>query len=59
MEKIKPCGLCGEEPRTICLCGGIPTMMHTCVGDIQITIKADTNSDVIRKWNTFVTLVNK
>ena len=59
MESIKPCAICGETPRAICLCGGIPTMIHTCVNEIEIKIKADTKNDVIRKWNTFVTIVNK
>lgn len=59
MENIKPCAICGEMPGAINLCGGIPTMMHKCINEIEIKIKADTKGDVIRKWNQFVTIANR
>lgn len=62
MEKMKTCPLCGKEmnENTIMqLYGGVPTLLHTCVSEVGIRIQADTKYDVIRKWNTFVTVVSK
>ena len=58
---LKPCPLCGKEMHEteIHLCGGTPTLIHTCVNDIQIKIQGNTKSDVIRKWTAFVTIANK
>lgn len=62
MEKIKICPLCGKEmnENTIMqLSGGVPTLIHPCVSDVTIRIQADSKYDVIRKWNTFVTVISK
>lgn len=61
MGELKSCPLCGEKLAItkVHLCGGVPTLIHTCVNDIEIKVRADTNHDVIRKWNAFVTVVNR
>lgn len=61
MENLKHCALCGKEMNNneIHLCGGVPTLIHTCIDGIKIKIQADTKSSVARKWNTFTTVVNR
>ena len=61
MSELKTCPLCGKELAIteVHLCGGVPTLIHTCVNEIKITVRADTKHDVIRKWNAFATIVNK
>ena len=61
MENIRYCPLCGKDMNSndIHLCGGTPTLIHTCISGIQIKIQADTVSEVARKWNTFVAVANK
>lgn len=61
MESLKCCALCGKymNDNDVYLCGGIPTLIHNCICGIEIKIQAVTKSEVIRKWNTFVTVANK
>lgn len=61
MESLRCCALCGKDINSneIHLCGSIPTLIHSCISGIQIKIQADTKPEVIRKWNTFVTVANK
>lgn len=35
------------------LCGGTPTLIHTCINSVEIRIKANSKYDVIRNWNVF------
>lgn len=61
MEQLQNCPLCGKEMNInqIHLCGGTSTLIHTCINCIEIKIAASNKYDVIRKWNTFVTVANK
>ena len=61
MENLRCCPLCGKDisSNEIHLCGGTPTLIHNCINDMEIKIKAETKYDVVRKWNTFVTVANK
>lgn len=58
---IKTCPICSEtEPESsIHLCGGVFTLIHGCVNDIEIKIQADTRYGVIKKWNTFVNYLER
>lgn len=60
-EQMKECPLCGEEMRecTLHLCGKTTTLIHKCISGIEIKIQGESKSEVRRKWNTFVTVVNK
>lgn len=61
MENLRYCPLCGKDMnyKEIHLCGNTPTLIHSCISGIQIKIQADTKPEIIRKWNTFVTVANK
>ena len=61
MENLRYCPLCGKymNNNEIHLCGGIPTLIHSCISGTQIKIQAGTEHEVARKWNTFVTVANK
>ena len=61
MENLRYCALCGKDinKNEIHLCGGTPTLIHSCINGIQMKIQADTKSEVAHKWNTFVTVANK
>lgn len=61
MENLKYCPLCGKDMNNneIHLCGSTPTLIHNCISGIQIKIQANTEHEVARKWNTFVTVANK
>ena len=60
MESLYNCAICGKKMHDyeIHLCGGVPTLIHSCVNDIEMRIRADTKQDVARKWNSFVTITN-
>ena len=49
-NELKQCQICGYTP-ILCLCGCVQTIMHTCINEVEIKIRADTKPDVIRKWN--------
>lgn len=61
MINLKPCPICGREMTntSIHLCGNTPTLIHTCINEITITIRADTKINVADKWNAFATVVQK
>ena len=61
MINLKPCPICGREiiNASIHLCRNTPTLIHTCINEITITIRADTKINVADKWNTFATVVQK
>lgn len=61
MINLKSCPICGREMTntSIHLCGNIPTLIHTCINEITITVRAETKTDVAYKWNTFATVVQK
>lgn len=58
---MKPCSLCGKEMHDtdIYLCGGISTLIHTCVNCIEIKVRGINKYDVISDWNVFVTIAGK
>lgn len=59
-EHLRPCPICGEKinDSSICLWGGTPTLLHTCVSGIKITVQGHTKYEVIRKWNTLVNIIS-
>lgn len=61
MINLKSCPTCGEEIKNVAihLCGNIPTLMHTCINEIVITVRGDTKVDVAQKWNAFATAAQK
>ena len=61
MEQLKICPLCGKDMNygSIHLWGKTLTLTHTCISGIEIKIQGDSKYDVLRKWNTFVTVVEK
>ena len=61
IENLRCCPLCGKDMKNneIHLCGDIQTLVHNCISDIQIKIAANTDREVARKWNTFVTVTNR
>lgn len=61
MDKIKPCSVCGEEIREteIHLCGGMPTLIHYCINDIEIKVRANSKQGVAKKWNAYATVTQR
>lgn len=55
MKELKPCSICGEKMQEsmVYLCGGTPTLIHTCINGVEIRIRADSKCDVIHNWNVF------
>lgn len=55
MKELKQCPMCGEgmKESMVYLCGGTPTLIHTCINSVEIRIKANSKCDVIRNWNVF------
>ena len=61
MEELNRCPICGKEMHNndVHLCGGTPTLSHICINGIDMIVRGDTKHDVVRKWNAFVTVVNR